>query len=49
MKNTVADNWYENFFSGINCEMWERAIPEEMTETEAGILMEGKRPANYAG
>jgi len=40
MKNTVPDNWYEGFFSGINCEMWERAIPDELTTQEAGFLID---------
>jgi cyclopropane fatty-acyl-phospholipid synthase-like methyltransferase len=40
MTNTVADNWYETFFSGINCEMWERAIPEEWSIKEAAFLID---------
>jgi len=27
MTNKVSDNWYEDFFQGINCELWEKAIP----------------------
>lgn len=38
MINTVPDNWYESFFTGINCEMWERAMPEEVNTAEAGFL-----------
>ena len=38
MKNAVPDNWYESFFTGINCEMWERAIPDEMSSAEAAFL-----------
>jgi SAM-dependent methyltransferase len=40
MSTTVADNWYETFFSGINCEMWERAIPEEWSAKEAAFLID---------
>ena len=40
MENKVQDNWYESFFSGINCEMWERAIPEDLSAEEAGFLIE---------
>ncbi|MDO9376275.1 MAG: class I SAM-dependent methyltransferase [Ferruginibacter sp.] len=35
----VRDNWYEDFFRGINCEIWENAIPEEMTQTEVDFLV----------
>jgi cyclopropane fatty-acyl-phospholipid synthase-like methyltransferase len=38
MNNKVADNWYETFFTGINCEMWERAIPGEWSEKEVLFL-----------
>lgn len=40
MSNNVPDNWYETFFSGINCEMWENAVPEEWTEKEASFLVD---------
>jgi cyclopropane fatty-acyl-phospholipid synthase-like methyltransferase len=40
MNITVADNWYETFFAGINCEMWERAIPGEWSEKEAQFLVD---------
>lgn len=40
MTNTVPDNWYESFFTGINCEMWERAMPGEMNTAEAAFLMD---------
>jgi cyclopropane fatty-acyl-phospholipid synthase-like methyltransferase len=40
MNTTVADNWYETFFTGINCEMWERAIPEEWSDKEAAFLID---------
>jgi cyclopropane fatty-acyl-phospholipid synthase-like methyltransferase len=38
MNTLVPDNWYETFFTGINCEMWERAIPKEWSEKEALFL-----------
>ena len=38
MNNSVPDNWYETFFTGINCEMWERAIPEDWSAREAAFL-----------
>ena len=39
MEQEVQDNWYESFFSGINCEMWERAIPEDFSSKEADYLI----------
>src|SRR5664279_586951 len=38
MITNVPDNWYETFFTGINCEMWEKAIPEEWSAREAAFL-----------
>ncbi len=40
MSNHVPDNWYETFFSGINCEMWRKALPEDWSEKEASFLMD---------
>ena len=40
MAQKVQDNWYENFFSGINCEMWERAIPEDLSSGETEYLID---------
>jgi cyclopropane fatty-acyl-phospholipid synthase-like methyltransferase len=40
MDNYVPDNWYETFFSGINCEMWEKAVPGDWTEKEASFLID---------
>jgi len=40
MQNTVPENWYESFFSGINCDMGERAMPEEVNASEAAFLMD---------
>ena len=35
----VSDNWYESFFQGINCELWEKAIPGEVTQEEVEFLV----------
>jgi cyclopropane fatty-acyl-phospholipid synthase-like methyltransferase len=40
MNNNVPDNWYETFFSGINCEMWEKAVSAEWTEKEVSFLID---------
>jgi cyclopropane fatty-acyl-phospholipid synthase-like methyltransferase len=40
MTNNVKDNWYEEFFQGINCELWEKAVPPEWTRQEVDFLME---------
>ena len=39
MANEISDNWYEDFFQGINCEIWEKAIPAEMTKQEVDFLV----------
>jgi len=39
MANNVDDNWYEDFFQGINCEVWEKAIPEDLTKQEVNFLI----------
>src|SRR5258706_1504565 len=38
MNEAVPDNWYENFFSGINCELWEKVATPEWTEDEVNFL-----------
>lgn len=38
MNNTIPDNWYEQFFSGINCEMWEKAMTPEWTNPEVTFV-----------
>jgi len=38
MNEPVPDNWYENFFSGINCELWEKVATPEWTEDEVNFL-----------
>jgi cyclopropane fatty-acyl-phospholipid synthase-like methyltransferase len=39
MTNKINDNWYENFFKGINCEVWENAISPEWTLKEVDFLI----------
>ena len=39
MVNEISDNWYEDFFQGINCEIWENAIPPELTKLEVDFLV----------
>ena len=39
MANEVSDNWYEDFFQGINCDFWEKAIPGEVTKQEVDFLL----------
>lgn len=38
MNIVVAGNWYESFFTGINCELWEKAVPPEWTNAEVAFL-----------
>jgi cyclopropane fatty-acyl-phospholipid synthase-like methyltransferase len=37
--SSVPDNWYEKFFAGINCEIWERAASDEWTKQEVDFLI----------
>jgi cyclopropane fatty-acyl-phospholipid synthase-like methyltransferase len=39
MVNQLNDNWYEDFFQGINCEIWENAIPADWTKQELDFLI----------
>lgn len=39
MVNELSDNWYEDFFQGINCEIWEKAIPVDTTMQEVDFLI----------
>lgn len=39
MANQVNDNWYEDFFHGLTCEIWEKAIPDEVTKQEVDFLL----------
>ena len=36
----IPDNWYESFFSGINCEMWEKAGTREWTDAEVAFILD---------
>jgi len=40
MNETIPDNWYENFFTGINCEMWEKAGTKEWTDAEVAFIVD---------
>ncbi len=48
MNNEIPDNWYETFFSGINCEMWEKAATQEWTDREVSFLIDVLNPGNGA-
>ena len=39
MVKEISDNWYEDFFQGINCEVWENAIPSAWTIQEVDFLV----------
>ena len=39
MENKINDNWYEDFFKGINCELWEIAVSPEWTVKEVDFLI----------
>jgi cyclopropane fatty-acyl-phospholipid synthase-like methyltransferase len=39
MTDRVKDNWYEDFFQGINCELWEKAVPDDFTKKEVDFLV----------
>jgi cyclopropane fatty-acyl-phospholipid synthase-like methyltransferase len=38
MTNKISDTWYETFFQGINCELWEKAISDDWTKQEVDFL-----------
>ena len=39
LENEISDYWYEDFFQGINCEIWEKAIPAEVTTQEIDFIL----------
>jgi SAM-dependent methyltransferase len=39
MTTAINDEWYKDFFKGINCEIWENVIPEETTLQEVDFLL----------
>ncbi len=40
MNDSVPDNWYESFFSGINVDLWEQVATPEWTEDEVIFLVD---------
>jgi cyclopropane fatty-acyl-phospholipid synthase-like methyltransferase len=38
MNISIPDNWYESFFSGINCEMWEKTATQQWTDAEVTFI-----------
>lgn len=40
MSRTIQNEWYIDFFAGLNCEMWKRAASDEWTEREVEFLLE---------
>ena len=36
----IPDDWYESFFSGINCEIWEKAGTKDWTEAEVAFILD---------
>src|ERR1043166_9322241 len=39
MTNKISENWYEDFFQGINCEMLEKAYSADWTNQEVEFLI----------
>lgn len=39
MNTTIHNDWYTNFFQGLNCEMWEKAVTPEWTISEVNFLI----------
>jgi len=39
MANLIKNEWYKEFFTGLNCEMWERAATTAWTQQEANFLV----------
>jgi cyclopropane fatty-acyl-phospholipid synthase-like methyltransferase len=37
---TVQDDWYKDFFAGLNCEMWVKAASVEWTNQEVDFLVD---------
>ena len=40
MNTTIKNNWYQDFFSGLNCEMWQKATTPELTDPEVNFLQD---------
>ncbi len=39
MNTTIKNEWYKTFFSGLNCELWEKAVTPEWTTQEVDFLI----------
>jgi len=39
MTNKIKDNWYEDFFQGLNCELWEKVVSPDWTKQETDFLI----------
>ncbi len=39
MVTEISDDWFKDFFHGITCEIWEHAIPTEVTKQEVDFLL----------
>ncbi len=39
MNTIIKNEWYKDFFAGLNCEMWERAATTEWTQQEVDFLI----------
>lgn len=40
MNPIIKNEWYETFFTGLNCEMWEKAVTSEWTMQEVSFLID---------
>ena len=40
MHTPIQNEWYNGFFAGLNCDMWERAATAEWTEREVDFLLD---------
>lgn len=40
MNTLIKDDWYTDFFAGLNCTMWERAATDAWTQTEVNFLLD---------
>lgn len=38
MNHLIKDDWYRGFFTGINCELWQKAVSADWTEAEVNFL-----------
>ena len=40
MSAPASNDWYKEFFAGLNCEMWERAASDVWTQAEVNFLID---------